>query len=126
MKRFALAALLALIIGSQADAQILRRSAYYYPSSGVGYSYMPSYVTPSYYTSSSYYTPAVTTAGYYTAPSTWSYAAPAATWSYPTTAYSYPSYSYPYTSSYYSYPTYTSGSYYVPRGIAGRRGYWMW
>lgn len=119
MKRFALAALLALAVGSQADAQILRRYAPAYYSDGAVYTH-----TAGNY----YYTPAVSTASYYVPSST--YVTPA-TWSsyYPTTTWSYPSYSgyntYPsYTSGYYSYPAYSSGSYYYPRGILGRRGYW--
>lgn len=112
MKRFVLSTLLALAIGSQADAQILRRYApAYYPSSSVvtGYtpSYYSSYYTPAYYTPSTvvtagYYAPAyyppstVVTSGYYT-PSVWNYY--------------YPS-------------TYASG--YVGRwhGLFGRRGFW--
>jgi len=79
MTRFALAAVLALALGSQADAQYVYGSNYYYPGAvypaayaapyyGTGY-YAPvvtsGYYAPSYYPA--YYAPAYTT-GYYAAP----------------------------------------------------------
>ena len=108
MKRFLLAAALALVLGSQADAQIIYRSyaapAYYYPSTS-------GYVWNSGYT----YANPVVTAGYVD---------PAYT------TYSYPAYSYPAYSSYYTAPAYTySTPYYTgytsPVYWGGRRG-WRW
>ena len=98
MRQFALAAILALVLGSQADAQMFRRAGvYYYPSAGVSYSTPSYYYTPSYYNSG-----AVVTAGYYATP-TWTYD----DYTYPTySSYYYPSYSgYTYTNSY-VYPRY--------------------
>jgi hypothetical protein len=102
MKRFILTAILALAIGTQADAQILRRyaPAYYSPSGAVVTSYAPSYYS-SYYTPAYYAPSSVVTAGYYT-PSAWNYY-------YPST---------------YVAPVYTSGYYGRWHGLFGRRGFW--
>jgi hypothetical protein len=113
MKRFALVAILALALGSQADAHLIRRAASVYG----GYSPYSSYYTPSYSTSGSYYAPAysnyyyspgVVTSGYYTTPYYSNYVTP---------------------SSYYWSPS-THTGYYTPGysayyGYGGRRG-WRW
>jgi hypothetical protein len=98
MKRFAIAAILALVLGSQADAQLIRRfgTVYSYPNATYSYS-------PYYYDS----TGAVISAGYYSTPSYYpstSYYYPSTSWYYPS-SWSYPSYGYGYTN-YYSYPRY--------------------
>jgi len=132
MMRFALAALVAAVIGSQADAQILYRNR--------------GSVTP-YYSSSSYYYPAsgyyypssgVVTSGYYTTPSTVYYSSPSTVVtegivpatsssvvvpSYGST-YVTPAYSGTYVTPSYFTPGYSSTSnYYVAprRGLFGRR-----
>lgn len=105
--KYALAAVLALVVGSQADAQVVRRHARSY--------YTPGY-TQSYYTSPGYYTTpgTVVTAGFYS-PSTWA------------SGYVYPSSGY-----YYSTPTLGVGIGYSNYGYGnrysggwGRRG-WRW
>jgi len=103
MKRFALAAALALLVGSQADAQYV----YSYPAySGV---YPATYATPYY---GSYYTPA-------TGVITSSYATPAYTSGYYTGGYYTPAWNY---STYSAYPSYAYG---LNRGY-GWRGWRRW
>ena len=101
--RYALATLLALAIGSQAEAQLIRRyarPAYYDPNSTASYSISPSYTIPG----------VVVTTGYQT-PYTWS------------TGSTFPSVYYGPT--WYSNHAYTnsSGNYYYRSPI--RRG-WRW
>lgn len=115
MTRFALAAALAAVIGSQADAQILYRnrayvSPYAYPSTGVvtsGYYYTPSTVLPAApiipATSSSVVVPSY---DYSTVP-----VSPVIGSGYVTPSYGYYSQNY-YTPSYYAAPRY---------GVFGRR-----
>jgi len=95
MKRFALAAVLALVIGSQADAQYV----YSYPAySGV---YPAAYATP-----------------YYGG----TYAVPAFNSGVVTSSYAVPAYSSGYYSSGYAAPAYSYGTYAYP-GYAYRGGY---
>jgi hypothetical protein len=115
--RYALAGLLALVIGSQADAQLIRR--YARPAYSTGYS-------QSYYTSPSYASPGtVITSGYYS-PYTYSsdYVVPSSYYSTPSVGFgAYPSYSnYGYSNyglSNYGYSNYGYGN----RIYGGRRGY---
>jgi hypothetical protein len=107
MKRFALAAVLAALVGSQADAQYY----YSYPS----YTYPGSVVVAgsSYYPGTSYYSPYTTggivNSGYYTQP-------------YSTGYYSSGYYSPSYYSGYYNTGTYISPRY----GSIGGRRLWRW
>lgn len=104
MKRFLLAAVLAVVAASQADAQMLRR---YRPAYYSNSSYSP-YV----YGSSN----GVVTAGYSTP--TYSY--------YPDTYYSYPNYSYPTWSGYSNYSTWNGYNYPTWSGYSGNVNYRGW
>ena len=92
MRRFLVAALLSLVLGSQADAQIIRRNApmYYYLSSNVvDVTYVtPSYVAPVVTAPSTAITPAGWTTTYTPTYSSWSPYFPV----YSYTTYGYPTY----------------------------------
>jgi hypothetical protein len=117
--RFALAAALAAVIGSQADAQILRRSRasvtnYYYPSAS--------------YSASGYYYPSsgVVTSGYYTTPSTVYYSSPSTVVTgsvIPSSSVVVPSYSSTYVAPAYS-STYVTPSYFTP-GYSNTSNYYV-
>jgi hypothetical protein len=108
--RFALAAVLALVIGSQADAQLIRRFGRAY-TPGYGQYY---YSSPTYY--SAPYSSGVVTAGYYS-PNTWSN-----NYVYPSSGYYYSSPTVGWNASY-GYGNYSYGNRYY--GGWGRRG-WRW
>jgi hypothetical protein len=102
--RFVLAAVAAVLLGTQANAQVVISSGYTYPST-VYYSYPSTayYTYPSYYSGMTYTTP-VYTSGYYTYPS----------WS----GYSY---------SPWSYSGYNQGLYISPRvGMFRGRTFYRW